>query len=164
MKKRPILTVAALALLVLFALAACRGGAGEQQGGYRLYFPVTRDTSYGAALDTQPWEGEGTPTPEQLVQGLLAGPTREGLRAPFPGAVSVLSLEVEAGTARLSLSEQYGGLTDMGKTLADACIVLTLCQLEGVEQVEISAEGFWTDTPVRRTLSPAQLELEALLP
>jgi len=164
MKKRVILWAAALVVL-LTAFTACRSG-GEAAETYQLYFPVSRDISYGAALDTQPWEGEGEPTPEQLMEALLDGPTREGMRSPFPGAVTILSLELDEGDKlmRISLSEQYGGLTDMAQTLADACIVMTACQFPDVERVEISSEGFWTTRPGSRTLSPAELELDALLP
>jgi len=100
------------------------------------------------------------------MEALLDGPTREGMRSPFPGAVTILSLELDEGDKlmRISLSEQYGGLTDMAQTLADACIVMTACQFPDVERVEISSEGFWTTRPGSRTLSPAELELDALLP
>ena len=165
MKKRMILW-AAMLLVLLTAFTACRSGGEEETEKYQLYFPVSRDISYGAALDTQPWEGEGEPTPEQLMEALLDGPTREGMRSPFPGAVTILSLELEEGEKlmRISLSEQYGGLTDMAQTLADACIVMTACQFPDVERVEISSEGFWATRPASRTLSPSELELDSLLP
>lgn len=163
MKKRVLLWAAAAGLL-LAVLVACRGG--EKSGEYLLYFPVSRDISYGAALTTQSWEGEEEPTPEELMEALLDGPTQEGMRSPFPGAVSILSLEVdgEEKLMRITLSEQYGGLTDMAQTLADACIVMTACQLPGVERVEISSDGFWASRPAGRTLSPAELELDTLMP
>ena len=165
MKKR-FLALAAAALLLVSGLAACREGEQEKTGGYMLYFPVSRDISYGAALDTQPWEGEGTPTPEVLMEALLDGPTREGMRSPFPGAVTILSLEVdgEKKLMRITLSEQYGGLTDMAQTLADACIVKTACQFPEVERVEISSEGFWASRPASHIVSPEEMELDALLP
>ena len=50
------------------------------------------------------------------------------------------------------------------QTLADACIVMTACQFPEVERVEISSEGFWTSRPASRILSPAELELDTLLP
>ena len=39
------------------------------------------------------------------------------------------------------LSERYGGLSDVDLTLADYCVTLTLCQVEGVEAVTILVEG-----------------------
>ena len=70
--------------------------------------------------------------------------TQEGLTSPFPRGVSLLSWdwdEEEPGVLRITLSEQYGALTDISLTLADYCIVLTLSQLEEVEGVEIRSGG-----------------------
>lgn len=41
----------------------------------------------------------------------------------------------------VDLSEAYSGLAGVELSLADGCIVLTLCQLEGVEEVYITVEG-----------------------
>ena len=154
-------------LAALLALVVCLVGCQREtvrEEGYRLYFPVSRDISYGSALDTQPWEGKD-PTPEELLKALLDGPTQEGLRSPFPGAVTLQNVQLdEAGKLHITLSEQYGGLADMAQTLADACIVMTVCQFPEVEQVEISSDGFWSSRPASRTLSPEQLDLETLLP
>ena len=98
------------------------------------------------------------------MQDLLDGPTQEGLKSPFPRGLTLQSLEVEGNTICITLSEHYSGLTDMSQTLADACIVMTLCQLTGVEAVEISTDGFWASRPASRTLTPEQLELSSLLP
>ena len=51
--------------------------------------------------------------------------------------------EDQPGVLQVNLSEQYGALTDVSLTLADYCIVLTLSQVEGVESVEITAQGHW---------------------
>lgn len=165
MRKRFFVWLAALGMSFLL-LAACAEQAGREQSDYLLYFPVSRDISYGTALVTQDWEGEGDPSPEMLLEALLDGPTQEGMRSPFPSAVTILKLEVEEeeNLMRITLSEQYGGLTDMTQTLADACIVMTACQFPQIERVEISSEGFWTSRPASRILSPAELELDTLLP
>ena len=51
----------------------------------------------------------------------------------------------------------------MTQTLADACIVMTLCQLTGITEVEISTDGFWASRPASRTLRPEQMDLTSLL-
>ena len=165
MRKKLFVWSAAI-LLLMSVFTACRSGNGEEDGEYVLYFPVSRDISYGSALATQPWQGDGIPAPQELMEALLDGPTQEDLRAPFPRAVTILALELdeEEQLMRISLSEQYGGLTDMAQTLADACIVMTACQIPGVERVEISSEGFWASRPISRTLSPEELELDTPLP
>ena len=56
--------------------------------------------------------------------------------------------EVEEGRLHLDLSEQYGGLSGVDLTVADACLTLTLCQVEGVESVYVTVEG--REIPYRR--------------
>ena len=65
-------------------------------------------------------------------------------RARTPGRAEVsrlLSCQREEGQLRLDFSEQYGGLSGVELTVANACLTLTLCQLEGVEEVSITVEG-----------------------
>ena len=151
-------------LLMVLLMCACAAGE-EKTEGYSLYFTRHALTSYGSALAAQPWEGSDVPLNEELMQALLAGPTEEGLTSPFPKGLSVKSMELDqSGTMiRLTLSDHYSGLTDMAQTLADACIVMTLCQLPGIEAVEISTDGFWASRPASRTLRPEQMELVSLL-
>lgn len=59
-----------------------------------------------------------------------------------------MSWEVEEGRLHLDLSEQYGGLSGVDLTVADACLTLTLCQVEGVESVYVTVEG--REIPYRR--------------
>ena len=59
----------------------------------------------------------------------------------------------------LDLSEAYGGLSGVELTLADACIVLTLCRLEDVEAVYLTVDG--RPRPFRdQVLTPADFLLE----
>jgi len=152
-------------LLTFLLLSAC-AGEKKDPDGWLLYYTTDSTASYGSALATQEWPGEEEPELEELLETLLAGPAREGLTNPFPRGVAVQSLErvEDSGLVRLVLSEPYSGLTDISRTLADACIVMTVCQLPGVESVEISSVGFWASAPAKRTLSPEQLRMEMLLP
>ena len=157
--------IVAILCLMLTLLSGCAAPKSREEG-YVLYFTRNSLTSYGRAIAAQPWEGTGTPMNEELMQALLSGPTEEGLTSPFPKGLNVKSMEVdESGTMiLLTLSDHYSGLTDMAQTLADACIVMTLCQLPGIEAVEISTDGFWASRPASRTLSPEQMDFASLLP
>ena len=151
-----------LCVLGLVLLCGCVQKS-EPPAEYYLYYLPAASTSYGSALATQPWDGTGTALNEELMQDLLDGPTQEGLRSPFPEGLTLQSLEAEGDTIHVTLSEHYSGLTDMSQTLADACIVMTLCQLTGITQVEISTDGFWASRPASRTLSIWQIETQSLL-
>lgn len=151
---------------ILVLILALLSGCAEQQKqteGYSLYFTRSSLTSYGSAIAAQYWGTEGEAA--VLMEALLSGPTQEGLTSPFPKGLSVRSMELDerGSMIRLTLSDHYSGLTDMAQTLADACIVMTLCQLPGVEAVEISTDGFWASRPASRTLRPEQMDLTSLL-
>ena len=129
----------ALALALLICLTACASPGGEGTEGYSLYFLSEEDG--GPALTAAPYQGEGEPTPRQLMNALLNGPDTGELATPFPAGVFLRSCQLEEGILYVDLSENYGGLTDVSLTLADYAIVLTLCQLDGVEGVCITAAG-----------------------
>ena len=133
----------AVLLASLVLLAAC-GGEERTRPEYVLYFLLEDEKIQGSSLDWEPYTGEEEPRPEDLLEALLDGPTQEGLISPVPRGAALRACtwdEEEPGVLRVTLSEQYGALTDISLTLADYCIVLTLSQLEGVEGVEIRSGG-----------------------
>lgn len=140
----------ALCLAFLLLTAACtgpeRGPDLPGEGEYILYFAMTageenspRDGAVlGREYRTLP---EGREEVEGLVDLLLAGPTVTGLVSPFPAGLGLRSWTLDEGVLTLDLSEVYGGLTGMDLTLADGCLVITLCQLPQVEAVYLTVEG-----------------------
>ena len=162
MRKR--LFWAALALLLL--CTACTPTQTEEptEGGYILYFVSVENRADGAALAT---EGRDLPPEAEEAEGLLtlllAGPEGSALRSPFPAGTALRGVRVEESTAYVDLSEAYGGLTGVDLTLADGCVVLTLCQLEGVEAVYLTVEG--RSRPFRdQVLTPADFLMGNAMP
>ena len=151
-----------LIVLSLALLAACASPGPEQ--GFQLYFASTRNS--GASLVALPYQGEEpSPGVDALLAALLAGPPEnEEAASPFPRGLSVLSWELRTdGVLSLDLSEHYSGLSDVSLTLADYCIVLTLGQLDSVEQVEITVAGRPLSYRSHPVLSPAEVLLETEL-
>lgn len=96
---------------------------------------------------------------EGLLTLLLSGPESQGLTSPFPRGTSLKGCRVEGDMALVDLSETYGGLSGADLSLADGCIVLTLCQLPKVERVYLTVEG--QPRPFRdQVLSPNDFLLE----
>lgn len=152
-----------LIVLSLALLAACAASPGPEQQ-VQLYFASTRNS--GASLVALPYRGdEPSPGVDALLAALLAGsPENEEAASPFPRGLSVLSWELRTdGVLSLDLSEHYSGLSDVSLTLADYCIVLTLGQLDSVEQVEITVAGRPLSYRSHPVLSPAEVLLETEL-
>ena len=153
--------LAALLALILL-LPSCGGKEPEpQESGYVLWFCAASGEEHGPALVSQPYEGEN-PGPEELLSALLAGPAQEGAASPFPRGVSVrqcLEDGERPGVLLVDLSEQYGALADISLTLADYSIVLTLSQLEWVEEVEITAGGRYVSYRSHQLLSTQEAVL-----
>ena len=127
-------------MMIFVHLAACTAAPSSQEEEYlQLYFISTQD--HGPALIGQRFHADTPPTPKQLIQALLAGPDQEELRSPFPAGLTLRSCTQEGSHLIIDFSEQYGGLTDIALTLADYCVVLTVCQLEGIDTVEIMVSG-----------------------
>lgn len=133
-----------LLLASLLILSACQ--SQEPQNALHLWFPsnsgagdhTTQAVSYEISPEA---ETTGSETVETLSKALFTGPTGEGLRNPFPPGTELLRWELRNGQLDLVLSEEYGTLTGVDLTLADYCLTLTLCQLDGVDRVCLTVDG-----------------------
>lgn len=136
----------AAALVLGLCLTGCHETAHEDElseGEYQLWFLNAAGDAESAALG---WEyrdlheGE-SPTAQFLLDALFAGPASAALVSPFPADTVLRGLHIQDGLASVDLSEAYGGLSGADLTLADACVVLTVCQLEEVWKVYVTVEG-----------------------
>ena len=140
-----------LLMAVMFACVGCTISAPQEEsvpeGEYEIYFVSSARGENGESWgfpDSRALDGEYKALPEGsepvagLLSLLLAGPEREDLVSPFPRGVTLHSWQLEEGRVTLDLSEGYGGLAGAELTLADGCLVLTLCQLPEVEEVYIT--------------------------
>lgn len=157
MKQRLAALLAALALLC----AACGGGeksGGEGENTYLIYWPAAAGREDGSALTAEERTLAEPATARELMACLLSGPQTEELTSPFPRGTTLRSCRVADGVAKVDLSEAYDGLSGVDLSLADGCIVLTLCQLPEVERVYLTVGG--RPRPYRdQILSPDDLLL-----
>lgn len=82
-----------------------------------------------------------------VLQLAMTEPEDEELTSAIPKRTAVRSVEItEDGVVAVDLSEEYAALEGIGRTLADACVTLTLCALgtvrgTAVRGVTITVEG-----------------------
>lgn len=152
-----------LAVLALVFLLLCGCAPREEEPGMKLWFPAAPAEAGDARPAAQAvlWEefhpADGSAGVEELMSALLSGPEGDGLMDPFPAGVRVQRWAVEDGVLSLDLSAPYGALTGVELTLADYCITLTLCQLEGVEQVRITVDGSPLAQRSRQSFGPGDV-------
>ena len=129
-----------VAMALLLPVAGCSTNQGE--GVVSLWYPTNLEHWNNAttALDTTPYTGDLT-VPD-LMTALLEGPPEGSiLVSPFPEGTDLQQWKQEGKRLTVDLSWVYGDLAGIELTLADYCITLTLTQLDGVEEVCITANG-----------------------
>ncbi len=138
----------ALSLLLTAALLCCLMAAckvGDTAEGSLFYYLI--DAAEAGRMETlfqteqrqldnsRPWK--------ERIQMYLTGPVDDALRNPFPRDLTVLSAAWEESEQciTLRLSEEYTQLTGIGRTLANACLVWTLTEFDGIERVKLYCEN-----------------------
>ena len=134
MKRIPFICLLGL-LLLLTACAPRQPKTNEPQ--LALYYLSTQE--HGPALVSQPYYGKADPW--AMILALLEGPNSDALRSPYPSELTLRGCKLKDGRLTVNFSEHYGELAAVDLTLADYCLVLTLCQLEEVDTVEITVMG-----------------------
>ncbi len=125
-------------LVMLSVVVGCAQQKPEPEG-LQLYYTVSNEVVYGEAMAGEPYAVVGDEVDViHLLTTLFRGPTDPTLTNPFPTGTRILWAGWrEDGVLVLNLSEEYSGLMGIDLSLADYCIVRTLCQMEEVERVEI---------------------------
>ncbi len=152
--KRRIFAVLAVLVVILAACSSRRSGGTQQ---LQLYF--TSAQNHGPSIVGQPYSAKETPTAQDLIAALISGPSDQQLHSPFPPELAMRSCQLDEGVLRVDFSEQYASLNSLSLTLADYCLVLTVCQLEEVERVEITCAGRALPQRSHQTLSPEDVIL-----
>lgn len=88
-------------------------------------------------------------------------PISKSLKSPIPDNVQLKAVDVEDGTATVDLSREYGSISGFYRTLADYCLTMSLCGLEGIRDVQILVDGV-TSYGREKKLSPDDVVLAGL--
>ena len=132
--------VGAFLLSLLMLLCGC-GKSGGEQTAVQLYYIVLDEEQAGAAVAAED-AYIAQMTVEDLLAALLAGPVDGSTyRQTFPSGTTLQSWRLEEGRLTLDLSENFGRLSGVDLIRAEYCIVLTMSQLDGIDDVVITVNG-----------------------
>ena len=142
MRKRHFLSLLFAAVLLCLLPAGCQWTDPADKGaGITVYYVTSEQKLAGKPLlipQQLPLPREGT---DQLSFALsklfrVSADAPDALSA-FPAEVTLLDYEVNEGIVTLHLSDNYGQMTGIDLTLADACAVMTLCGLPDINGVRL---------------------------
>ena len=134
-----------LLLAALLLLCACSaGGDGEIESPFVFYYRGTED-GYGArngpmypqtvSLDVSQVDLK------ELLELYRATPPAEGARQPIPESWVLSDATLEGATASITFAGSPSNLTDVERSILDACIACTLLQLPDVLRVSVTVPG-----------------------
>ena len=145
--RKHLTAVLCAAVLLCAACAYQPSTDGERSEAYQIYFQEQELAAAAGGDALRPetvYLEQDLPLSRQvevLLENLLNGPADATLKSAIPTGTTLLSAEVEDGTALVDLSAPYGTLSGVELTLADYAITLTLTQLRGVSSVTITVRG-----------------------
>lgn len=126
-------------ILILAFLTGCT--TQKPSAGIHLvsmyYCRKEADGSPGAPQAEDVNLGSSSVSPEQLLERYFSGPVSQELVSPFPHTMSC-DYTLENGMLTLELSEPYALCTEQEQIVMDACLCLTLSQMENVDCVCVS--------------------------
>lgn len=137
-----------LALLLCMALLSACGGretAPEESMLRPVRFYYCAELTDGSAEQAVAWEyrdlGEQEWSAEEVLRLYLRGPQSESLLLPVPEDLEVEQVELSDGVLMLQANDAVRELSGIRRTLAAACLTLTMTQLDGIDAVGVQVDG-----------------------
>ena len=133
-----------LAAMLLLFLCGCKNEndhSGER--GIYVYYRTDRtDSDEVSAIGTYFYPlAASADALHQALNRLSESPAPEnGLSSAFPPDIRIGTYSIDNGAISVSLTGGYSSLLPLEKTLLRCCLVLTLCELDEVESVNIFEE------------------------
>lgn len=144
-------------LACLLLLMACSKTVSvsekDMENPIRFYYCSSDEEQYGGDSGALGWEahdlGDELWTNEEILELYLQGPQSEQLWMPFDQKFYAGTCRLEDGVLIISVSEQYATLSPIQRSLAMACLVHTMTQLDAVESVQLIDGKNMIDIPLK---------------
>lgn len=136
-----------LVLTTVFCFFGCKNtGTGENtiSKEVNIYFSNSDFNNLKAEKRTVTYS-KGESLAKIVLDAIIEGPLETSSRAVIPQGTSIESFEIVDMTARINFSKQYlnyqGDNAKSAELLARYSVVKTLCELPGIDMVEIRVNG-----------------------
>ncbi|NCC68061.1 MAG: hypothetical protein EOM14_07695 [Clostridia bacterium] len=148
-----------LASVILFLLAACVGGKAGSGGSELSVYRVIKSEylNSGELVRAEKLTlDENADSVQSAANAFVSYPKDDETACALPEGVEITSAEQTGVVAKLTMNEAYRTLRSIEKTLADYCLMLTMCSLPDINYVSI----YVGDEVVESRLSPDDIVLE----
>ncbi len=133
-----------LILVVVFTLSCCGNKPAEPIKPVNFYYR-TVTTTYGAdatIITAEARESQGYEDNYQyLIEQYLNGPRTYDCISPFPAGTTMEEFSISSSKVQIMLSTHMSLLSGAELMLACACLTRTVCELTGINTVQISSDG-----------------------
>lgn len=163
MKKRLLVLVCGL---ILLTLCGCQKKKTEFHKPVRFYYcnnAVSFNSSEGVIRSEIREAEHFSSDPEKMLREYLLGPQSEELVSPIPPSTQLVSFELQADSARITLSKPFADLNGIKLSTACSCIVKTLAEYVPITEVQIYAEDSLIDNKDFIVITVADIVLADLV-
>ncbi len=132
---------------VLVFLSGCAQNAGTQQEKYldtkwvNVYYASAAAGDMSPAIAYEACEipqGNLTQTVYAIYSQSCNEPVSNSLKSPIPNGAVLKNVTVSEGSVTLDISREYANMSGFARTVADSCLAMSLCELEGINDVIIT--------------------------
>ena len=144
MKRKIVILAAVLLTVTAGILIYCtQTNKVQASGSYSIYYiRLASEETQQSLLATEPFSPDsGSDEITELIKAVLSPPKSEGLQCSFQTGTTFKSYTLENGLLTVDLGGAYGDMLGVNLTSADSCLILTLCQVQGVDSVRITVDG-----------------------
>ena len=130
-----------LLLLILILFSGC-SKENDLEQPVNLYY-LKSDFAFGdsdALFEKVQVESAGISF-KTILEQYFERTATETARSPFPAGTKMIRTEITADTLIILMNRNYGSLTDLDLTLANACLYLTCSELTGKNRIQILIDG-----------------------
>ena len=130
-------------LLFIINISGCNNQVKEQivedENYYKIYYVNNLEDKL-VSEDFFAKEDKTDKLVKELIGRLTSIPDGITLKKPIPDEVKIKDIKIKDDCVTINFSETYKQITGISEILRRACVVKTLCQIDGINKVEYTIE------------------------